>query len=75
MSGVRIPNEALMEEEKIYYVCALIEGRNKTIELPPRTGSLTLSEAEDVRKKKSSGRYHRRLRYRILDTIKNEIIR
>ena len=67
--------EPHMEEEKIYYVCCFVEGRNKTIEMPPRTGPLTFSEAEDVRKKKSSGRYHRRLRYRILDTVKNEIIR
>lgn len=43
--------------------------------MPPRTGPLTLSEAEDVRKKKSSGRYHRKLRYRILDTEKNEIVK
>jgi hypothetical protein len=64
-----------MEEERNYYVCVFIEGRNKTIELPPRTGPLTLSEAEDVRKKKSSGRYHRKLKYRVLDARKNEIIR
>lgn len=64
-----------MEEERNYYVCAFIEGRNKTIELPPRTCPLTLSEAEDVRKKKSSGRYHRKLKYRVLDARKNEIIR
>jgi len=64
-----------MEEERNYYVCAFIEGRNKTIELYPRTGPLTLSEAEDVRKKKSSGRYHRKLKYRVLDARKNEIIR
>ena len=64
-----------MEEERNYYVCTFIEGRNKTIELPPRTSPLTLSEAEDVRKKKSSGRYHRKLKYRVLDARKNEIIR
>ena len=66
--------EPLMEERKCYYVCCFIEGREKTIEMPPRTGPLTLSEAEDVRKKKSSGRYHRRLRYRILDAEKNKIV-
>lgn len=68
------PSRGSMEERKCYYVCCFIEGREKTIEMPPRTGPLTLSEAEDVRKKKSSGRYHRRLRYRILDAEKNKIV-
>ena len=44
--------------------------------MPPRTGPLTLLEAADVRKKQSSsGRYHRKLRYRILDAEKNEIVK
>ena len=42
--------------------------------MPPRTGPLTLSEAEDVRRKKSSGRYRRKVRYRVLDAEKNEIV-
>ena len=34
----------------------------------------TLQEAKDVRKRKSSGKYRRKLRYRILDAEKNEIV-
>ena len=68
------PSRGSMEERKCYYVCCFIEGREKTIEMPPRTGPLTLQEAEDVRKRKSSGRYRRKLRYRILDAEKNEIV-
>ena len=63
-----------MEEKKNYYVCCFIEGREKTIEMPPRIGPVTLYEAEAIRKKKSCGRYHRKTRYRILDIEKNKII-
>ena len=67
------PSRGSMEEEKIYYVCAFIEGREKTIELPPRKGPFTYDEAEALRKKLSSARYHRKLRYRVLNSVKNEL--
>ena len=51
----------------MYYVGCFIEGREKTIEMPPRKGPFTYEEAEAVRKKYSTGRYHRKTRYRILD--------
>jgi len=62
-------------EEKVYYVCCFIEGREKTIEMPPRLGPYMLDEAEAVRRKKSCGRYHRKTRYRILDSVNDKIIK
>ena len=62
-------------EEKNYYVCCFIEGREKTIEMPPRLGPYTLDEAEVVRRKKSSGRYHRKTRYRIFDIETNKVLK
>lgn len=63
-----------MDEDKFYYVCCFIEGNTKTIEMPPMKGPYTYEEAEKVRKKYNSGRYHKKLKYRILDTKNGKVV-
>ena len=54
----------------------MIEGRERTAELSPRKGPFTMEEAEALRKRLTTGRRHSRtLRYRILDSKNNKIIR
>ncbi len=63
-------------DEKSYYLCCMIEGRERTVELPPRKGPFTMEEAEALRKKLTTGRRHSRtLRYRILDSKNNKIVK
>ena len=54
----------------------MIEGRERTVELPPRKGPFTMEEAEALRKKLTTRRRHSRtLRYRILDSKNNKIVK
>ncbi len=59
-----------MNENRIYYVCCYVKGR-EDVEIGQRKGAYTLDEAKDEILRQKRGRHRRRLDYRIYNSVSN----